>query len=182
MSFHWDCCWIPVDKSAESRGENWMRRAARTEESFDDSAMIFFSSRMSWDNRTAVWCSPRSVRKHHTSITLGGRQRHSKSCSTLFRGLEGYQTFLNPELAPCKLESISSFGRVHVCQCVPLLSNLLWGIMFVYRACLSSKSFWEDVEQRMEIADVLHGLHHCINSCWHGMKRELRFSCMYLTY
>lgn len=70
-------------------------------------------------------------------------------------------------------------------SCVPVCATAIQstlGYYVFYRACLSSKSVWEDVEQRMEIADVLHGLHHRINSCWHGMKRELRFSCMYLTY
>lgn len=81
-----------------------------------------------------------------------------------------------------ELASISSFGRVHVCQRASLLSKILWGVMFVYRACLSSKSFWEEVEHRMEISAMLHGLHQLTNTCWHGMKRELRFSCMYLTY
>lgn len=72
--------------------------------------------------------------------------------------------------------SFSSFGWVHVCLLKALLSNLLWGVMFVYRACLSSRRLWEEAEQRMEIVDVSRGLHHLTNSCWRDMKKELRFS------
>lgn len=80
-----------------------------------------------------------------------------------------------------ELASISSlygFMCARVCRCYLIYSGVL---------CLSTELVYlaEDLggsRTKDEIADVLHGLHHLTNSCWHGMKRELRFSYMYLTY
>jgi len=133
VHFKWDFSWIPVDESTEAQEENWMRHVQHGQRN-PLMTLTGFSSLLGcpWDNCTAVWSSLRSVRKSHTSIKLGGRQHRSKSHSTLFRSLEGVQTFLNPELAP--LNTVSLVLDASMCACLKRCYLIYSGVL-----CLSTE-------------------------------------------
>lgn len=160
VRFKWDFCWIPVEK----------KKALR------------LGKRIGWDvcsmDRGILWWLWQAfllfsdvLRQLYSCLMLSPHGKEALHIHQARRVPAPFQVSLNTLSRPGRRPDVSqswtgssqrcfpSFGRARVCQRKALLSNLLWGVMFVYRACLSSRSFWEETEQRMEIVDVFASPH-----------------------